>query len=95
METTARTRVVWRFPGPEPNGTVEHNIPSDAKLLHVGLKGQPVQVHMWFEVDPNAPGQDRRRFTLVATGLHYEGTYLGTVVHEPSQTVWHLIETTS
>jgi hypothetical protein len=84
-------RAVWRFPCADPGSTIVHDLPVGARFVHVGVMDRPVPIQMWFEVEPGAP-MERRRFGLVPTGGRYHGAYLGTVVHDPSQTVWHLIE---
>lgn len=88
-------QAIWKFAIPFPGGTIVHNMPPGATFLHVDYQPhEPFPVQAWFSVDPDASSDDyeHRTFTLVPTGAPFDGFYFGTVVHNESATVWHLVE---
>ena len=70
-----------------------HEMPEDAKIIHVGEQGG--EVYLWYEFDIYAP-LVTRRFGVLPTGCAEvdKDTYVhrGTVIMQ-SGLVWHVYET--
>lgn len=88
------SRVVYKYHLEMPMSAVHHELPKEARVVHVGIQEhEDYPVQMWVELDPEETKLERRAFALVPTGVPYAGgRHLGTVIHQPTLTVWHLIE---
>jgi hypothetical protein len=69
------------------------NMPAHAKILHVGVQGDSIQ--MWAMVDPVETNIQHRKIVIVGTGhqmpyADFERVYLGTIIVE--MFVWHIFE---
>lgn len=85
-------KAVWKFALATPGSTMVHDIPAGASFAHVDWQEhEPFPAQAWFVVDLDVE-TERRQLELVPTGHPFAGDYLGTFVHQESQTVWHLIE---
>jgi hypothetical protein len=67
------------------------NLPSEAKVIHVGLPDGAYAPYIWVELNPEDPVIERR-FTMFGTGQGVTGQHLGTVFQ--GFFVWHIYETT-
>lgn len=92
-------RIVWKYAidvGPfSASGGQIHQVPKGAKFLQVAA--QDATIAIWFEVDPDAPYEERR-FRYFGTGfvLHGEDlTYLGTCLFAGGSFVVHVYEVPS
>lgn len=89
------TKVIYKYSVAGPGGTSQHSLPVNAEFVHVGIQPhEAFPVQAWYLLDPFANEHwHMRTLMLVATGQNFEGDYLGTIVDNPTHTVWHLIET--
>lgn len=90
-------RAVYKYAVPQPGDSIAHEMPRGAEFVHVGLQEHEMfPVQAWFLVDPQEPESEERVLGLAATGQPFEDArYLGTVIHDRSRTVWHLLERAS
>jgi hypothetical protein len=90
------TKAVWKFALSTPGSSMTHTIPKGAVFAHVDWQEYTSYDtwQAWFVVDVDAQEYETRSLKLVATGQGFTGKYLGTFLHRPSDTVWHLIEVT-
>lgn len=68
-------------------------LPHGARVLHVGV--QRGVLNLWVEIDTSAVHADKRTFYVYGTGhdiAHDVGLYIGTVLTEDQQYVWHVFE---
>jgi hypothetical protein len=84
---------VWKFPllWAEAN----QDMPTSARIIHVGMDPGSDQIALWAIVDPKQE-METRRFAILATGasLHYPergGVHIGSVID--GNYVWHVFET--
>ena len=83
---------IFKFDAPLSFSTIAHQIPKEAKFLH--LERQPHQPHasMWFLVDPTKK-IETVAFISIQTGGYFNGdehTYLGT--YQENEFVWHIFK---
>ncbi len=82
---------------PNSEGDAQVTMPEFAKILSVGHQGDPSELCVWAEVEPNNANVSRF-FQIRGTGgdlgnlIEIDGKYIGTVNYHPVPIVWHLYE---
>jgi hypothetical protein len=84
-------RTVWKYPIPLNPGNAVHEVPDQARLVHIAT--QRGETALWYEVNPDA-APVQRRFSLFATGESIPDgwTYRGTTLHDRGYLVLHVYE---
>lgn len=86
------SNTIWKYVLPtQVESTL--NMPAGAKIIHCNT--QHGAICLWAEVNPAAAEDEKRTFQIVGTGfqeLTRDMEYLGTVMTENKNFVWHIYE---
>lgn len=86
-----RPETIWKYALNAPGFPIEHQIPREARIVHVGADPGGEGIAVWCRVEPNE-ARVTRRFLFLGTGDEWpkNAAYVGSAIVKPY--AWHVFE---
>lgn len=86
-----RPETIWKYPLDAPGVRIEHQIPREARIVHVGADPGGEGVALWARIEAEQP-RVTRTFLFVGTGDDFpeNAAYVGSAIIKPY--AWHVFE---